>query len=54
MMVGGYVWGCLGDIYGRRNVLMVSLVLNALSGLGSSFVQTFPSFLVLRLISGLG
>ncbi|XP_063848504.1 synaptic vesicle glycoprotein 2B-like isoform X1 [Scylla paramamosain] len=54
MMVGGYVWGCLGDIFGRRSVLMVSLVLNGLSGLASSFVQTFPSFLVFRFISGVG
>lgn len=54
MMIGGYVWGCLGDIYGRRNVLMVSLMVNALSGFGSSLVQTFPTFLFFRFVSGLG
>lgn len=54
MMVGGYVWGCLGDICGRRSILMVSLMLNALSGLASSFVQSFPAFLAFRLISGIG
>ncbi|XP_069941047.1 synaptic vesicle glycoprotein 2B-like isoform X3 [Cherax quadricarinatus] len=54
MMVGGYIWGCLGDIYGRRKVLMVSLVVNGLAGIISSLVQTFPAFLCFRFISGLG
>ncbi|KAG0720764.1 Synaptic vesicle glycoprotein 2A [Chionoecetes opilio] len=54
MMLGGYVWGCLGDIYGRRNVLMVSLMVNAVSGLASAFVQTFPVFLFCRFVSGVG
>ncbi|XP_050688040.1 synaptic vesicle glycoprotein 2A-like isoform X2 [Eriocheir sinensis] len=54
MMVGGYVWGCLGDIYGRRNTLVISLLVNGISGLASSFVQTFPAFLFLRFVSGLG
>ncbi|XP_047739462.1 synaptic vesicle glycoprotein 2B, partial [Hyalella azteca] len=54
MMLGGYVWGALGDMYGRRRVLVVSLLVNAVAGLVSSVVQTFPAFLVMRFISGLG
>ncbi|XP_045608814.2 synaptic vesicle glycoprotein 2B isoform X1 [Procambarus clarkii] len=54
MMAGGYIWGCLGDIYGRRNVLIVSLLVNALAGILSSFAQSFPLFLFFRFTSGLG
>ncbi|KAK7022710.1 hypothetical protein SK128_020722 [Halocaridina rubra] len=54
MMIGGYIWGCLGDIYGRRNVLIVSLLVNSLAGIMSSFAQGFPLFISLRFISGLG
>ena len=54
MMLGGFIWGNLGDIFGRRNVLMVSLLVNALGGIFSSFAQHFPWFLTLRFISGLG
>ena len=53
-MFGGYIWGSLADLYGRRAVLLVSLTVNGLGGLASSFSQTFPVFLVLRFISGLG
>ncbi|KAF2357742.1 Major facilitator superfamily [Trinorchestia longiramus] len=54
MMLGGYVWGALGDVYGRRKVLIVSLLVNAFAGVISSFVQNFPAFLAMRFISGLG
>ena len=54
MMLGGYAWGCLGDVFGRRNVLIVSLIVNAVAGLLSSLMQTFPAFLVMRFVSGLG
>ena len=53
-MFGGYIWGSLADIYGRRAVLLWSLTVNGLGGLASSLSQTFPVFLVLRFISGTG
>ncbi len=30
MMVGGYVWGALGDSIGRRSVLINAMIVNAL------------------------
>ena len=54
MMLGGYMWGTLADIYGRRTVLLCSLTLNGLGGLASSLSQSFPVFLVLRFVSGIG
>ena len=54
MMFGGYIWGTLADIYGRRAVLLCSLSVNGLGGLASSLSQSFPVFLILRFISGIG
>uniref|UniRef100_A0A6A7G016 Synaptic vesicle glycoprotein 2B n=1 Tax=Hirondellea gigas TaxID=1518452 RepID=A0A6A7G016_9CRUS len=54
MMVGGYVWGTLGDVYGRRRMLIFSLLVNAVAGLLSSLMQEYTGFLVMRFISGLG
>ncbi|XP_023330505.1 synaptic vesicle glycoprotein 2B [Eurytemora carolleeae] len=54
MMVGGYVWGALGDSIGRRSVLINAMIVNALAGIGSSFAQEFYLFLTLRFISGVG
>lgn len=54
MMIGGYLWGGLGDSLGRRGVLMVSMTVNAIFGMLSSLAMTFPTFLVLRFLSGLG
>jgi hypothetical protein len=30
MMIGGYMWGCLGDSLGRKNTLVSSLLMNTL------------------------
>ncbi|XP_059149760.1 synaptic vesicle glycoprotein 2C-like isoform X2 [Physella acuta] len=54
MLVGGYVWGSLADKWGRRNILVWSLLVNGLGNLGSSVSQTFWLFLVCRFVSGIG
>ena len=38
MMIGGYVWGALGDSIGRKNVLMNAMVVNAI---GEKFLISF-------------
>ena len=54
MMIGGYVWGSLGDIFGRRVILINAMLVNAAAGFISSFSQGFYIFLVLRFLSGVG
>jgi len=54
MMIGGYVWGALGDTLGRRNCLIAAMLINAIAGACSSFAQEFYLFLFMRLISGIG
>jgi len=54
MMIGGYMWGSIGDTLGRKSCLINSLLVAAIAGACSSLAQEFYAFLVLRFISGVG
>lgn len=54
MLIGGYIWGSISDVYGRKKTLIIAMFINALSGFASSLSQEKVSFMVLRFISGLG
>ncbi|XP_063960834.1 synaptic vesicle glycoprotein 2B-like [Lytechinus pictus] len=54
MLVGGYFWGSLADIQGRRQILIYSLACNATFGLLSSISYNFWLFLTMRFLSGVG
>ncbi len=54
MLVGGYVWGTLGDTFGRRSILMSAMLVNAFFGATSSLAQDKYTFLVMRFLSGVG
>lgn len=54
MMLGGYFWGSIGDVSGRRMVLICSLFVNGLFGLLSSFAETYWTFILCRFFSGVG
>jgi Na+/melibiose symporter-like transporter len=46
--------GRLSDIFGRKNLLLISLCLMALGDLGCGFAQTGVQLFVLRAIAGIG
>ncbi|KIM37555.1 hypothetical protein M413DRAFT_448365 [Hebeloma cylindrosporum] len=52
--VGAVVFGILSDRFGRKWPLVWNLVLDAILELGAGFVQTFPQFLALRSLFGIG
>lgn len=54
MMIGGYIWGGLGDSLGRRGVLMVSMAFNALFAMLSCLAMSKELFITLRFLSGIG
>ena len=54
MMIGGYIWGSLGDSLGRKGVLMASMAVNAIFAMFSALAMSFPLFLTLRFLSGIG
>lgn len=54
MLVGGIVWGSLGDIKGRRLLLFGSIALYSAATLANGFVHSLPAYGVWRLLAGFG
>ena len=54
MLVGGILWGVLGDRRGRLSVLFGSIVVYSLANLANAAVQDVTTYAVLRFIAGVG
>ena len=54
MLVGGILWGILGDKRGRLSVLFGSILIYSLANIANGFVQTLEQYAWLRLIAGVG
>jgi MFS family permease len=54
MLIGGLVWGILGDIKGRRNILMGSILIYSLANIANAFVPDIHTYVIVRLIAGIG
>lgn len=54
MLLGGILWGILGDKRGRLSVLFGSIALYSLATLANAFVTTIPQYAALRFLAGLG
>lgn len=52
LAVGQLIFGPLSDKYGRRQPLLVAMILFLLSTLGCIFAQTIMQFVILRLVQG--
>jgi MFS family permease len=54
MLVGGILWGVLGDRRGRLSVLFGSISLYSLANIANGFASSVPAYAALRFIAGLG
>ncbi|MGV3504095.1 MAG: MFS transporter [Adhaeribacter sp.] len=54
MLLGGILWGVLGDKKGRLSVLFGSILLYSLANIANGFVTSYDQYLVLRFIAGIG
>ena len=54
LLIGGIVWGILGDKKGRLKVLFASIILYSLGSIANGFVHTFEEYTLARFITGLG
>ncbi|SFQ30208.1 MFS transporter [Hymenobacter arizonensis] len=54
MLLGGILWGILGDKRGRLSVLFGSILLYSLANLANGFVTSVEQYAWLRLIAGIG
>lgn len=54
MLVGGILWGILGDKRGRLKVLFGSILLYSAANIANAFVTDMSSYATVRFIAGLG
>src|SRR6266496_355347 len=54
LVVGGIIWGIMGDKKGRLSVLFGSIILYSLANIANGMVQTVPQYAALRFIAGVG
>jgi putative MFS transporter len=54
MLIGGIVWGMLGDKRGRLSVLFGSIILYSLANIANGLVRDITGYAVVRFIAGFG
>jgi MFS transporter, putative metabolite:H+ symporter len=54
LLIGGILWGVLGDKKGRLSVLFGSILLYSVANIANGFVQTTDQYALIRFIAGIG
>jgi MFS transporter, putative metabolite:H+ symporter len=54
LLLGGLIWGVMGDKRGRLSVLFGSILLYSLANIANGFAATVPQYAFLRFIAGIG
>jgi putative MFS transporter len=54
LLVGGIIWGIMGDKRGRLSVLFGSILLYSLANIANGFVTSVDQYVILRFIAGIG
>ncbi|MET0300337.1 MAG: MFS transporter [Flavitalea sp.] len=54
LLIGGIIWGVMGDKRGRLSVLFGSIVLYSLANIATGFIETKEQYGILRFIAGVG
>lgn len=54
MLVGGLIWGIIGDTKGRKSILFGSILMYSVANIANAFVVDMTSYSVVRFVAGLG
>ncbi len=54
LLIGGLIWGIMGDKKGRLSVLFGSILLYSLANIANGFVTSVNQYAILRFIAGIG
>lgn len=54
LLIGGILWGVLGDKKGRLKVLYASIILYSIGNIANGFITNVPQYAAVRFISGIG
>ncbi len=54
LLLGGIIWGIIGDKYGRIKVLFGSILMYSLANIANGFVHDVNTYAIIRFIAGIG
>ena len=54
MLIGGLLWGIMGDKMGRKSILFGSILIYSLANFANGFVTDTTTYSILRFIAGFG
>src|ERR1700712_5626021 len=54
LLLGGIVWGIIGDKFGRIKVLFGSILMYSIANFANGFVHDVNTYAIIRLIAGVG
>ncbi len=54
MLVGGILWGVLGDRKGRLKIMFASIFLYSVANLANAAATSLPAYAFLRFVAGIG
>src|ERR1700744_855479 len=54
LLIGGIVWGILGDKLGRLRVLFASIILYSIGSIANGMVHSLEQYELARFVTGLG
>lgn len=54
MLIGGVIWGILGDKVGRMRAMFGSILLYSVANIANAFVHDITTYAILRFIAGFG
>ncbi|MBS1510659.1 MAG: MFS transporter [Bacteroidetes bacterium] len=54
MVIGGVLWGIIGDKFGRLKVLFGSILLYSLANIANGFINDLNLYIIIRFIAGVG
>jgi len=54
LLLGGLLWGIIGDKFGRIKVLFGSILMYSLANIANGFVKDVHSYAIIRFIAGIG
>ena len=54
LLLGGILWGVLGDKKGRLSILFGSIILYSVANFATAYIQTVDQYIICRFIAGIG
>ena len=54
MLIGGLLWGVMGDRFGRKSILFASILIYSLANFANGFVTDITTYTILRFVAGFG